>query len=560
MTFLSKSTTALLLACAAGGASAQPHNQLTRVPVPVAEVSLPLSEMAQQAAAQPVEPRAPRLIPYRRVTAQMRTPVRPSVLQNRAADPYSTLISWPAKPALPHVYTNGTPVNIEGVPQNSGAPSDANGAVGFSQYVQWVNTQFAIYSKTDGALLLGPVDGNVLWSGLTGTPGFDTCRTANQGDPIVQYDQLAKRWVLTQLAFTSLNGPFFQCIAISTSDDATGSYYRYVLGVNDNGVSLLGDYPKMSVWPDAYYFSFVLFTNANGGYRGPGVCGLDRVPMLSGGATSAACYNFGPAFGPILTSDIDGQIPPAADSPVYLMALDFGEDGSGDHLFFWRFSFSGLYVTDALTVPVAPFIIGCPTTGTCIKQPPPGEPLDALSDRLMYRLAYRNFGNREALVVNHSVQQPGAPTNGPVGVRWYELRDPATSPYVYQQGTIAPDGDSRWMASMGIDKSGNIAVGYSVSGPATYPGIRYTGRLRTEPMGRMEVEGVIVNGSGAQVNTFGRWGDYSGMETDPFDECTFWYTNQYIASTGAFTWRSRIANFKFRNCNLTGTPGAPPGP
>lgn len=552
---------AALLLSATLAAGAQAQNALTTVPIPQADVSLPLSELAQQAAAQPPAVRAPRLIPYRRVTAQMRSQVPPAVLQNRAADPFSTLVAWPAKPAMPHVYTNGTPVNVEGVPQNSGAPSDANGAVGSSQYVQWVNTQFAIYRKTDGALLVGPVDGNILWSGLSGPPGFDTCRTANQGDPIVQYDQQANRWVFTQLAFNDLNGPFFQCIAISTSADATGSYYRYVLSnVNSSGASLLGDYPKMSVWPDAYYFSFVLFTNATGSYLGPRVCGLDRPPMLSGGATSAACYNFGPSFGPILTADIDGKTPPAADSPVYLMSLDFGEDGSGDHLFFWRFSFTGRSVTNALTVPVAPFTIGCPATGACIRQPPPGEQLDALSDRLMYRLAYRNFGTREILLANHSVQQPGAPANGPVGVRWYELRDPATSPYVYQQGTIAPDGDSRWMASMGIDKSGNIAVGYSVSGPATYPGIRYTGRLRTEPMGRMEIEGVIVSGTGAQVNTFGRWGDYSGMETDPFDECTFWYTNQYIAATGAFTWRSRIANFKFRNCNFTGSPGAPPEP
>lgn len=146
------------------------------------------------------------------------------------------------------------------------------------------------------------------------------------------------------------------------------------------------------------------------------------------------------------------------------------------------------------------------------------------------------------------MQQPGAPADGPLGVRWYELRNLRTIPGVYQQGTWAPDGNSRWMGSIAMDKVGNIALGYSTTGPATYPGVRYTGRLRSEPLGRLEPETVLVNGSGVQHDTGNRWGDYSAMAIDPSSDCKFWYTQEYIGVTGIATWRTRIADFRFRNC------------
>jgi hypothetical protein len=186
--------------------------------------------------------------------------------------------------------------------------------------------------------------------------------------------------------------------------------------------------------------------------------------------------------------------------------------------------------------------IACPSSfgGACIEQPAPGERLDALGDRLMYRVGYRNFGNREALVLNHSVQQPGAPTDGPVAVRWYQVRDPGGTPAVYQQGNHMPDANSRWMGSIAMDRMGNIALGYSISGPATPPGIRYTGRMRSEPLGRLESEAVIVNGGGVQVATFGRRGDYSAMTVDPVSDCAFLYTQQYMNTTGDSNWRTAL--------------------
>jgi hypothetical protein len=541
---------ALLAAALAGTAHAGEPLRLEG-PLPAASVSPSLASLAASPVALVSGPPTRTAIPLRLVTPRMKSRL-PSI--SRGAPPASDLATG-GDATTPNVYTNGTGVNIEGIASDvTVAPPDPNGAVGETQYVQWVNNRLAIYNKADGALLLGPIPGNLLFAGMTG-PGGSACANSNFGDPIVQYDKLAKRWLLTQFGWDPANtatGPYYQCIAISTSADAGGSYYRYVLDSrSSSGAPVFPDYPKVGVWPDAYIFTWVLFENAvDGAYLGPRACGLERAMMLAGGAPALRCYSFGDAYGPVLASDLDGTTAPPAGSPNYMMSLDYGADGTGDHLFMWRFSFTNATISPAITIPVAPFTVACPNEfgGACIRQPAPGEPLDALGDRLMHRLAYRNFGNREALVVNHSVQQPGAATDGPVGVRWYEIRNLATTPSVYQQGTWAPDTNSRWMGSIAMDKMGNIALGYSITGPSVFPGIRYTGRLRSEPLGRLEPEAVIVNGGGVQVDTFNRWGDYSAMTVDPVGDCKLWYTQEYQATTGQFNWHTRIANFKFSNC------------
>jgi len=177
--------------------------------------------------------------------------------------------------------------------------------------------------------------------------------------------------------------------------------------------------------------------------------------------------------------------------------------------------------------------------GTCVSQPGVLQKLDSLADRLMYRFAYRKFGDgHESLVVNHSIS---------TGERWYEIRDPNGTPTVFQQGTFAPDANTRWMGSVAMDKDGNIALGYSVSSSSVSPSIFFTGRVPGDPAGSMETEQLIVNGSGAQSG-HSRWGDYSAMAVDPVDDCTFWYTQEYIKTTGDFIWNTRIANFKFDSC------------
>src|SRR5262249_10958089 len=154
--------------------------------------------------------------------------------------------------------------------------------------------------------------------------------------------------------------------------------------------------------------------------------------------------------------------------------------------------------------------------------------LDSLADRLMYRLAYRNFGNHESLVVNHSVA-----SGSTGGVRWYEIQNPNGTPSVVQQSTFAPDSNVRWMGSIAMDKLGAMALGYSVSSSSINPAIAFTGRVPSDPASTMEPETRIINGTGSQTGGLSRWGDYSAMQVDPSDDCTFWYTNEYLSSSGS---------------------------
>jgi hypothetical protein len=162
----------------------------------------------------------------------------------------------------------------------------------------------------------------------------------------------------------------------------------------------------------------------------------------------------------------------------------------------------------------------------------------------MYRLAYRKFSDHEKMVVNHSVANGSS-----VGVRWYEIWDPSGAVTVNQQGTLAPDATFRWMGSAAMDQAGDIALGYSASSSTINPAIRFTGRVPSDPLGTMESEDSILVGTGSQTgNSLSRWGDYSALQVDPTDDCTFWYTNQYEKISGSFNWSTHIGSFVFTNC------------
>ena len=164
----------------------------------------------------------------------------------------------------------------------------------------------------------------------------------------------------------------------------------------------------------------------------------------------------------------------------------------------------------------------------------------------MFRLAYRNFGDHEALVVTHSVTAGSS-----VGARWYEIRSPNGTPTIFQQGTFAPDSSFRWMGSIAMDSAGDMALGYSASSSSINPAIRYTGRVPSDPLGSMESEASIIEGTGSQTGGLSRWGDYSSMAIDPSDDCTFWYTTEYLKANGSFNWSTRIGSFKFQACGVT---------
>src|SRR5213596_733198 len=417
------------------------------------------------------------------------------------------------------------------------APPDTNGAVGPNNFVQTVNVAFAVFGKT-GSLLYGPAKINTLFTGFGGL-----CETDNDGDPSVVYDQLADRWLITQFAVSGANGssvPYLECIAISTSGDPAGTYYRYSFPR-----SYFPDYPKLGLWPDAYYMSTNDFSGNS--FAGATTWAFDRAKMLAGAAATAQLFHLSLLYGGLLPATLDGGTLPPDGSPNYFLALN---DSSS--LALWKFhvdfaNSANSTLTGPITIPVAGYTELC-NGGTCVPQAGTTQQLDSLADRVMYRLAYRNFGDHEALVVNHSVTA-GSST----GVRWYELRPSGGNLTVFQQGTYAPDASYRWMGSIAMDEAGGIGLGFSVSSSSLKPQIHYAGRLASDPAGQMsQGEGTIINGAGVQTGRgLSRWGDYSSMSIDPVDGCTFWYASEYIPANGSFNWSTRIGTFKLPGCGVT---------
>ena len=448
--------------------------------------------------------------------------------------------------ALPLVGTISG-LNFDGITGDpSGvAPPDTQGAVGdnvTNQFVTIVNEVYAVYNKLNGATILGPTSIDAIWSGFSGL-----CSTGNGGDVVVLFDQLASRWVLSQL------GPGFTsyCIAVSSTDDATGSYARYEFDFGSN----VPDYPKLGVWSDAYYWTSNTFQNG-ATFIGAMPCAYDRTSMLTGGPANAVCFQEGSNVASLLPAHLDGTTaPPAGEPNPYLELLDTSDLG----LFQFHVDFtnpSTSTFTGPTAIPVASYSEAC-GGGTCIPQAATTQLLDSLGDRLMYRNAYRNLNGTEYLVVNHSVTAGSS-----VGVRWYQITNPNATPTVMQQGTFAPDSSFRWMGSIGMDKVGDIAVGYSASSSSIHPAVRFSGRVPSDPAGTLESEDSIIEGPGSQTGGLTRWGDYSSLSIDPSDDCTFFYTNEYLPSDGSFNWNTRVGSFSFPSCtgvitfSLTASPGS----
>src|SRR6266487_2964938 len=451
-------------------------------------------------------------------------------------------------------------------------PPDSDGEVGPNHYVELINLALAVFDK-QGNRLAGPTKIGDLWTGFA----IPDC-TDPSGDPVVLYDQLEDRWLLSQFTTSGLNDPtkpFWNCVAISTTGDPTGTYYRYASVTTSDGIFYFPDYPKYGLWRNSY----ILTTREFGPTveYGIGVYALERGRMLEGDPNARAVKFFldgnAPGMLPLvgdglLPPDIDGRRMPANDAPAPIVGTQDDNASYGatfDALNIWELSVKWLANPVASIVlktqlPVASFdsIFPCaPGSRDCLPQPgiPVGDPrdLDILSyrQRPTFRLGYRNFRTYESLVTNQSVEAlPGV-----AGARWYEIRRTGGTYSVYQQGTYAPnDGVHRWMGSIAQDKNGNMALGYSVvNGVNVYPGIRYTGRLAGDPLGQMTLgEGTIINGSGVQTTLNSRWGDYTDMTLDPTDDCTFWYINEYYTLAGQQSspagWQTRIASFTLPGC------------
>ena len=437
-------------------------------------------------------------------------------------------------------------LNFDGVPfpgvACNCAPPDTNGEPGATQYVQIVNEGYQVFNKTTGASQLGPAGITTLWSGFGGV-----CQSNGAGDPVVLYDQIANRWVITQFAGSGV--PTDECIAVSTTSDATGSYNRYDFHLGTN----FFDYPHLSVWPDAYYMSMNVFNSSGTAFLGPQPFAFDRAKMLAGLPATFVSTGItgGPGEDVYLPGDLDGSILPTAGAPASF--VEFPSTGA-----YRVFHFHVDFATPANSTftlfsspAAAGFTLLCSTTRSCVPQAGTTNRVDGIGDRLMFRLAYRNFGDHEAVVGNYSVSSGGVS-----GVRWFELRNVTAGPVtVFQESTYQPDTTWRWMGSAAMDQQGNLAVGYSASSASINPQIRYAGRLFTDPLNMLtQGETTLFAGAGSQTGSLNRWGDYSAMTIDPVDDCTFWYTQEYIPSNGSFNWRTRIGSFKFPGC------GGPPPP
>ncbi len=451
---------------------------------------------------------------------------------------------------MPATEANFDGIQYPGVACNC-VPPDTNGEVGATQYVQIVNEGFQVFNKTTGASSLGPSGISTIWGGFGGV-----CEFNGSGDPVVMYDQIANRWVISQFAGVSI--PTDECIAVSTTGDATGSYHRYDFHLGSN----FFDYPHLSVWPDGYYMAMNVFNSSGTSFLGPQPFVFDRTRMLAGLPATFITPGItnGPSEATYLPADLDGSTLPPAGAPATFVQWP----GSGAYKIFHFHADFATPANSSFTVFANPVAAGftqlCPSTASCVPQSGTTSRLDALGDRLMFRVAYRNFGTHESIVGNYTVSSGSV-----AGFRWFELRNVTNGPVtVHQESTYQPDSTWRWLGSAAMDKDGNIALGYSASNSTIFPQLRYAGRLATDPLNVLgQGEAILFAGTGSQSGSFNRWGDYSSMTVDPVDDCTFWLTSEYYATTSSFNWRTRIGSFRFPTCgsgNPTPTPTPTPTP
>ncbi len=442
-------------------------------------------------------------------------------------------------------------------------PPDENLAVGKdpsgnTQIVQIVNTSYEVYDSS-GTPLAGNDLGASIFSAL---PSTSLCAQVDGGDPIALFDQLhGNHWLISQLAYNSDFSQNDLCLAISVNSDATGNYEVYDIPFGNQ----LPDYPKLAVWSDGIYFSANMFrmkvsriTGAvSSTFVGAQACGFpssdvttapSSVQFTCSGTGNTGIYN-------ILPADVDGPTtaaPPTTTGDYYLQFLDNLNSTSGNILRLYQLNSGSLVTLGDLTVNTFHEACG---GGTCVPQLGTTQLLDSLGDRLMYRLSYRNYGTSQQMVVNQSVQVNSSSQQ--TGVRWYQLCNQSGSIpfYVCHESTFSPDSTTyRWMGSIAQNKWGDIGLGYSTSSSSMYPSIAVTGMSTNQNGGTadngMETEQQMFEGQGYQ-DTYSRWGDYSGIAVDPTDDCTFWYTNEYLTTPNGFIdiiWGTAIGSFTFPNC------------
>jgi len=444
-------------------------------------------------------------------------------------------------------------------------PPDTQGDIGADYYIQWINLLFAVYDKS-GNKVYPPgapraVPGNTLWAGFGGP-----CQNDNDGDPITLWDPLAQRWLMGQFAVSTNygSGPYYQCIAVSATSDPTGSWYRYAYPWPGNRFP---DYPKLGVWHDAYYITTNDFNAGLTSFVGVTAGAFDRAAMLAGSPTAAfISFQLDPNVDySMLPADLDGLNPPPPGAPgVFAEFQDstwFSPPLPADQI--WVYEFHADWANPANST----FGVGASHTpnyqinitnvsGQCSSRncvPQPGaEGVDAIDFRIMHRLAYRNNTVGGEMMVTSMTVAGG----GKTGIWWGEFHKSGGAWSLHQDGVYSPaDTTWRFMPSIAQDTNGNIMLGYSASSSTVYPSVWYVGRLATDPLGTMGDEKVLATGSASKTSGYYRWGDYSMMSIDPVDDCTFWYTQEYVTTGGNFQFQTYIGSMKFPSCSSgpTGT-------
>jgi hypothetical protein len=419
---------------------------------------------------------------------------------------------------------------------------DISLAVGPNHIFEILDSNMAVFTKkgkkyaATGKLLYGPVPNNTVFAGF----GV-RCGVSRNSDSVVRYDQLANRWLIVVPVFArppdNPQGPYAMCYAVSATSDPLGPYYRY-----EFQRPLFPDYPRPAIWPDGYYNP-----SSTSDDLLPGVitqkhdCIADRKKMLKGLPATEQCVVIdGGVF--MLNTDVDGKRLPPAGAPNIMMSTGgtqlmkiFEDDG----IYFYKVhvdwkNASKTTVSTPQKIAVAPYHYLCDgQLSSCVSQPGTERRLDSQGDKLIQRLVYRNFGDHESILAEHSVAT--AAHGG--GVRWYEFRlNKQRDPVLYQQATYAPDGFYRWLGSMAMDGKGDIGIGYSFGGDPNYPSQRFAARMANDPKGQLTFhESVLVEGQASQSSL--RWED----------DCTFWFAGNYLKS-GARSSTTRIGSFVLPGC------------
>ena len=523
---------AIVCACYASTVSAQQVNEQTSKHV----TSEPLSSLALQTESKPATRHdAHPVRPLPRPKKGERKPVSDKAVQKKGPS------------AKLDVSVDGPFDGVGGALYSSPVdPSDTVGAVGRTQYVQWVNQAIAVFDKKTGIMVGKLADGSSLWKNLKKDLKPSICSIFNDGDPVVLYDRAADRWLLTQFAVSggapnNPSKPYAQCVAVSNTPDATGTYSLYEFDFEN-----MNDYPKFGVWPDGYYATFNMFQHilpdpddTNYKFLGARVCVLERAKMLAGEDARMKCFDVADVGG-LLPADLDGGDAPPPGSPNYVLGLDLNKN----QLDLWTFHVDWNDPTKTtLNGPTSiPGIADFNLPDDVVQQPKTKMLLQTLGDRLMFRLAYRNFSDHEALVATHTVAL-GAST----GLRWYEIRSPGKTPIISQQGTYAPDTTFRWIGSIAMDKAGDILLGYSASSSKVFPAIRITGRAVNDPLGVMRAEQTVTAGERQQPGS-NRWGDYASISVDPDDDCSFYFGSEYLQAAPQLSWSTKFVRVRFNSC------------